>query len=154
MLRIYSWWLILSARTTVISCVIPARIKSACRVFSFWVRRPARQRLSLMWLISLSTTVLIYRYHPILRYRVSYRDKHEDLFRIDINHTTTSWRGTGIFATALPMGLLGRFIVSPYHLGQTNLNLVTPLLSLEVHSYFIGSEGSLGQQGIPFSLMV
>ena len=26
--------------------------------------------------------------------------------------------------------------------GQTNLNLVTPLLSLEVHSYFIGSEGS------------
>lgn len=49
----------LSARTTVISCVIPARIRSACRVLSFWVRRPARQRLSLMWLISLSTTVLI-----------------------------------------------------------------------------------------------
>ena len=43
----------------IMSCVIPARIKSACSVFSFWVRRPARQRLSLMWLISLSTTVLI-----------------------------------------------------------------------------------------------
>lgn len=47
-LRMYSWCLILSERTTVISCVMPARIKSACKVFSFWVRRPARQRLSLM----------------------------------------------------------------------------------------------------------
>ena len=38
--------MILSARTTVISWVIPARIRSACRVFSFWVRRPARQRFN------------------------------------------------------------------------------------------------------------
>ena len=30
--------------TTVISCVMPASIKSACNVFSFCVRRPARQR--------------------------------------------------------------------------------------------------------------
>ena len=41
-LRMYSWWLILSARTTVISWVIPARIRSAWSVFSFWVRRPAK----------------------------------------------------------------------------------------------------------------
>lgn len=38
-LRMYSWCLILSARTTVMSCVIPARIKSACSVFSFWDRQ-------------------------------------------------------------------------------------------------------------------
>ena len=58
-LRMFSGCLILSARTTVMSCVIPARIRSACSVFSFCVRRPARQRVSLMQLISLLTTVLI-----------------------------------------------------------------------------------------------
>ena len=41
------------------SWVIPVRIRSAYNVFSFCVRRPARQRLSLLWLISLSTKMAL-----------------------------------------------------------------------------------------------
>lgn len=46
-LGIYWCWCILSATTPVSGWVIPARSRSACRVFSFWVLRPATQRLSL-----------------------------------------------------------------------------------------------------------
>ena len=39
-------------------------------------------------------------------------------------------------------------------LGQTNLYLVTPLLSFEEPSYFICNEESCGQQGMPESFIV
>ena len=58
----------------------PAESDQHAESSHFWVRRPAIQRLSLMWLISLSTTVLIFIGIIHFSMRGSFRDKNEDRF--------------------------------------------------------------------------
>ena len=76
--KLWIYWClwILSATITVTSCAIPASSKSACKVFSFWVLRPAIQKLSLKWLIDFSTFTRILYGHPIPVYHAVFLDKH------------------------------------------------------------------------------
>ncbi len=75
-LRIYWCLWILSATITVISWVITASSRSACRVFSFWVLCPATQKLSFKWLMDFSTLTRILLWNPILVSRGLFPGKH------------------------------------------------------------------------------
>lgn len=85
-IQIYWCLWILSETITVTSCAIPASSKSACKVFSFRVLRPARQKLPLKWLIDFLHLHGFYRWNPILVCHAAFRDKHAVFFRIKIKH--------------------------------------------------------------------
>jgi len=80
-LRRYSWCLILSARTTVKSCVMPAKIKSVCKVFhSVYACLQGRDFPLYDECLFLQQSVF-YMYCPILAYHGECRDKSGNPFR-------------------------------------------------------------------------
>ena len=126
-LRRYSWCLILSAMTTIIRCVMPARIKSACKVFSFCVRLPARQRFPLYDECLFLHQSVFYTYCPIPAYHGECRDKSGNPFqdkRMPFGRMVNRYRAAHIdiavfvslWQDLLSISLLGRRIyIGPAH---------------------------------------
>lgn len=121
-LRIYLCWWILSASTTVISWMMPAKIKSVWSVF-FILSTTARQAKVFFDVIDIPFYYSSDFIGIVLVFCASDRARvcTVIIVLLNVNHSVTWWSGAWIFTITVPIVFTIFFVSKPFHFGTDKL---------------------------------